>query len=88
MKTWDQITAEYRQLIDARSLERAEITTEVIRDLAHASPGAPEARRAFVVASDLAFGLARMFEIQRADAPEEICVFRDMGQARTWLGLD
>ena len=88
MRSAPSYKPEYPQLIDARGVERAEITTEVIRDLAHASPGAPQARRAFVVASDLAFGLARMFEIQRADAPEEVRVFRDMNQARTWLGLD
>ncbi len=79
---------EYRQLIDARGVERADVSTQVIRDLARASPGAADARRAFVAASDLVFGLARMFEIQRADAPEEVRVFRDMDEARAWLGLD
>jgi hypothetical protein len=88
MRSAPEYKPEYRQLIDARGVERAEISTEVIRDLARASPGAAQARRAFVVASDLAFGLARMFEIQRTDAPEEVRVFRDVNEARTWLGLD
>lgn len=88
MRNAPEYKPEYRQLIDARGVERAEISTEVIRDLARASPGAPEARRAFVVASDLAYGLARMFEIQRTDAPEEVRVFRDVNEARAWLGLD
>jgi hypothetical protein len=43
-------------------------------------------RLAIVAAADSVFGMARMYEMLRMDAPEEICVFRDMAEAREWLG--
>lgn len=47
----------------------------------------PEARRAFVVSSDFAYGMARMYQVFRGveGAP---AVFVDIAEARRWVGLD
>jgi hypothetical protein len=44
-------------------------------------------RRAFVVTSDVAFGLARMFDILTKERGHEIHVFTTMPEARQWLGM-
>jgi hypothetical protein len=41
-----------------------------------------------VASRDLAFGLARMYESLRAEAPERIKTFRTMEEARAWLGVE
>jgi hypothetical protein len=53
------------------------------------SPPAPaHSQRAFVVSSDLQFGMARMFGIYRESACEKgITIFRDMKEALAWLSL-
>ena len=49
---------------------------------------AAESRRiAFVVASDLARGYARAFEIQHSDSADEVRIFGSVAEARSWLGL-
>ncbi len=47
-----------------------------------------KSRRAIVADKDITFGMARMYEVFREDAPEEIKLFRDIAEARRWLGLD
>jgi hypothetical protein len=44
-------------------------------------------RRAFVVTSEVAFGLARMFDILTEDRGHELQVFTTMPEAREWLGM-
>jgi hypothetical protein len=46
-----------------------------------------QARRAFVVTSEVAFGLARMFDILTEDRGHELQVFTTMPEAREWLGM-
>ena len=47
------------------------------------------ARAAIVVSSDLAFGMARMLEIQATDRLDpSFQVFRDMAAACQWLGVE
>lgn len=44
-------------------------------------------RMAIFAPSDMAFGMARMFELSRGEGPIEVRVFRDEQQARRWIGL-
>ena len=83
-----RITPDFAELIDLAAASVKTITARHLRDLA-ASALDPVARRAFVTADALAFGLARMFESLRAanQAPEENAVFMDLAQAEAWLGL-
>ena len=79
----------FGQLIDACYVtEVAAVSSDLVIELAKATPNAPGAKRAIVVVSNVAFGMARMFQIVREDAREEVRVFRDIDEARGWLGLD
>jgi hypothetical protein len=47
------------------------------------------AKAAIVVGSDVAFGMGRMFEIQSLERAEPTFrIFRDMGDACRWLGVE
>lgn len=81
----------YAGLIDASGLERIEVTSQGVRDVAHLTTRIEEvlrgARVAIVAGTDAAFGMARMYQGVRVDAPYEIQVFREVAEARRWLGL-
>src|SRR5262245_1920909 len=79
-----------RILWDLREAHFNLLTNEV-RDLAdfvkrHSPFG--DLRTAFVVASDLEFGLIRMFEIYRGTESAKVAVFRDKDAALEWLAKD
>lgn len=78
----------YDQLWDFSQVTRIEVTSEALRELAGSRSFKAGARRAMVTPSDVGFGLARMFQILHDEAPEELRVFRDLGEARSWLGLE
>jgi len=45
-------------------------------------------RTAIVAPSDLSFGIARIYDALVAGGPEEVAVFRGLGEALEWLALD
>ena len=76
----------FRQLCDFSQVVRFDLTASAIWSFAYPTIFAPTARRAFLVPSEVSFGLARMFEILRNLAGEAgIRVFRDRGAALAWL---
>ena len=83
--------AGYGGLVDATGLERVEVTPEGVRGVAHLTERLEKvfagAKVAIVAVTDVAFGMARMYQGVRGDVPYEIRVFRDLGEARRWLGL-
>ena len=78
------------ELVDLRSVDRLEISTEAMRQLIIAytpidRQGIPT-RTALVAGSPFTFGMSRMYELLRGDdSPEEIRVFSDYDEARAWL---
>ena len=78
----------FRQLIDFTAVTEADVSTEAVRRLAIGNPFGPGARRAFVAPLPLVFGLARMFEMLIEQGRDEVQVFRELPEARRWLGLD
>jgi tetrahydromethanopterin S-methyltransferase subunit E len=48
---------------------------------------AERSRVAMVATTDVHYGLSRMYQAFRSDSPLDLRVFRDMREARTWLGL-
>jgi len=46
------------------------------------------ARAAIVVSQDASYGMVRVLQVFAQNSPMDIQVFRDMNEARTWLGLD
>jgi len=76
------------QLWDCRGVDQVEVSNAVLRDLAGSRSFAPGTKRAVVAATDLHYGLARMFQIMHGDAPEDFQVFRSLEDATAWLGLE
>ena len=78
----------YVQLVDLRSTNGMAVTVSGIADLEARSPlFSPESRRAMVVTSDFGYWMARLFELMRDGEAGQIRIFRDMDEARRWLGL-
>ena len=84
----------YRQgmpvLIDNRELDMSEMTSTSVRASSSLMRGFSKkwarGRWAFVVATDLAFGMGRMWQTYTQDGVEaEIQMFRSMDEAREWL---
>lgn len=76
-------------LVDLRSVDRLDLSAEAIQ---RASETAAEYESCFagsrwgiVAGKDLAFGISRMYELQRNPQRYTIGVFRDMEAARAWL---
>jgi hypothetical protein len=73
-------------LIDFTHVTNFELEAKGVRRLAQRSIFSPDSRRAILVASDLAFGFSRMFEIYRETAGEKgIHVFRNLDDALDWI---
>ncbi len=79
---------DFRQLADCRAIEEVGMTSQGVGEASSRSPFSQGSLRAIVVSSDVAFGMARMFENLRHEARDEIRVFREAEEARRWLGLE
>ena len=79
---------EFNQLLDFRETTKVELTAEQVQVLAMRKIFSERSKRAFVVSSDLQYGLSRVFEAYRNLAGEKgINIFREMAGALSWLGL-
>lgn len=79
---------EFNHLVDCRKFERFDVTPAQIQEMGGQSIFAAQSRRAFVVSSDLHFGMGRMFANYRDVKRGQLTVvFRDMNEAIAWLGL-
>ena len=80
-------------LVDARAVRRVDVTPAGVRRLADLTQQIDRlslpTKIAIVVPDDSAYDVARMYEALRVSqhAPAEHRVFRDMPEARRWLGL-
>ena len=82
-----QFEPDYSQLYDFTALTDLAVTAGGLRGIALQSTFAPSARRAIVVASDEAFGMARMFALVGDRDPNHFRIFHDMREAQAWLNL-
>ncbi len=78
----------YDQLIDLRDVIEFSVSGAEMRTIAAHHLFNEGSRRAIVAETRFSFGMARMYEILREAEPDQIKVFRDMAEARRWLGLD
>ena len=84
-----EFSPDYRQLVIFEEAVRFDISSDELRALAsEPSEFSKEARRAFVVPGNLGFGIARMFELSKADLAGKIYVTRDLSDAQRWLDSD
>lgn len=75
----------FGQLARYDEIERFDVSADAVRTLAAPKMYGPGVKRAFVVPSDVAFGLARMFQTLRDQMPEQIGVFRTLEEAERWI---
>ena len=75
----------FSHLMDFRSASPEDLTGNEIRALAVAKIFSANSRRAFLVNSDVGYGIARMFGTLREMAGDSgVRVFRDFDQALEW----
>lgn len=77
----------FRQVGDFLSVNVILLTSAAIRSVAQNNPFPRDARRAFVVPSDEAYGLGRMFMLYLDADPNEFAIFRELEPALEWVGL-
>jgi hypothetical protein len=87
----DDLPVDMNTLWDLRHADPAAFTGEEIRQLAKLVSAhwgiTGQAKAALVVSGDASFGLARMFELTvDARSESQVKVFRDLAEARRWLG--
>jgi hypothetical protein len=79
----------WKELVDGREITKYAITAEGQRALAQFASGHVDRLRggrvAMVAASDVTFGMFRMWQLQREGLGYEVAVFRDFDRAMTWL---
>jgi len=73
------------QLFDFTAVEQLLLTGEGLRALAANSPFSRDARRAIVVGSEGAYGMARMYALLSDRNPQYFRIFRDSATAIKWL---
>ncbi len=79
------------ELSDVRGVGRLEVTPEGVRRMvavdAVGSDRPSNHKLAIVVAQDVVFGMARMYEMLSDPAGTSVRIFRGMDEAKDWLGL-
>ena len=78
----------FAQIVDLRDVKTFEVTPMDVRGQAENTPFAVTSRRAFVVASDVGYGMARMYQSSFPGEANGIHIYRDMGEALSWVGLE
>lgn len=89
IRSHPDVTRDMDHLVDLREVEEYAVPGAEVHRLAQGAdidePAAPGVRVAIVTASPVGFGLARMYELSRSAAPEDIEVFNDVDEALEWL---
>lgn len=76
----------YSQIADFTQVTKIQLSAQDIHDLARRSIFSTQSRRAFIVPNDVAYGLARMFEMLRENQGETgIGIFRSLEDALDWV---
>jgi hypothetical protein len=75
-------------LIDFRDVEEIDTSPDgvrrvvlIFREIGYAP------KSALVADRDATFGMARMYELMRGDAVSDVQVFREVDEAKKWLGI-
>jgi hypothetical protein len=83
-----RLTPGLRQVADFRDVTKLGVTSEAVRRAAMNNPFGPDARRSFVAPQDEALGMLRMFGIYLNADTSQFRIFRELGPAMEWVGLD
>ncbi len=79
---------DYGVLFDLRCITEFRLSAAEIREFSMRHMFHKRARRAYLVPTDKAHGFVRMFSSLSDFVSDVIQIFRDMAEARRWLGLD
>lgn len=79
--------ADMRQIADFRDVAKIAISSAGVRELSSLNPWGAGSRRAVVVGSDYAYGMARMYQMIREPSNDDLEIFRGLAEALDWLGL-
>lgn len=78
--------ADFDELVDLKAADGRRVTADGVRSLARRPPVfSAGSRRALVVATEMGYGMARMYELIQGGEAGEIRVFRDRAEAERWL---
>jgi hypothetical protein len=88
LKTDPRFDRGFRQIGTFLEVHALLLTSAAIRSVALDNPFPRDARRAFVVPSDEAYGLARMFTLYLDADSKAFGIFRTLEPAFEWVGLD
>jgi len=77
----------FRQLYDFTGVTDIDVTRAAFPRLRARAPFDHTARQAFVVGSQAAYGMVRMYELLHDLTENQFRVFRDTDEAREWLGI-
>ena len=82
--------AGFNMLCDYRSIENFDVSTKDIDDITEWQVTIDEligdGRCAVIASKDSVYGMSRMWAILSSERSQQICVFRLMNDAITWLG--
>ena len=81
------VEPDFDQLLDAREVTKVELSGACLREVATDTVFGEGSLRVFVTGSEVGFGMARMYQMLRDESPDEIRIFRNIDEARAWLGL-
>lgn len=80
-----------RRIFDFRKVTKVDVSTSGVKAAADYFSQFDEtlkaAKIALVASSDEAYGMCRMYDSLRSDAPYEIRTLRSMKEARRWFGI-
>jgi len=75
------------QLLDLTDVDDFQMTQKGIRILAERNPFSEGSRRAIVAGNDITYGMARMYQLLTDQHAHDLTVFKNMDEAKAWLGL-
>jgi hypothetical protein len=75
------------ELSDVRGVERLDVTAVGVRQMVMMDEDLQSHRLAIVVSQEVIYGMARMYQSLTEPNNPNVGVFRDMSEARAWLGL-
>ena len=78
----------FQHLFDLRGASKLAVSYQEMRSIVEFAPFGKGARRAFVANRDGVFGVARMAQMLLDSGISDVRVFRNISEARSWLGLD
>lgn len=81
-----------KELSDVRGVDEFRVTAAGISRFAGMDEDSEdmvkEHRLAIIATEDVIFGMARMYQFQTEKSKPNVQIFRDLQQAREWLGLE